>query len=266
LQAKLLDSFKAFLEISSSELPRERLGYFLIIVLEAQQPFGQGIFVGHVQGCQNLALDDGEIDLNLIQPTGMHGQRDRYGIGIHITQPRWKGTPMMGAASIHNPENSSGCLVRILGHNQVDELIESGNARVGSDASEDHAAEDVPGRMIGHSSLALVLEFDPLFVSRDCWQAGMAARQDLDRFLICREHIFIRSKPLTFPKPSVQVQDHAGPVHEVRVTREEPVAVAPRLEGILTEKTPQTAVAETSQAFFLGHHPVQVRYRESAER
>jgi hypothetical protein len=120
--------------------------------------------------------------------------------------------------------------------------------------------------MIGHGSLALVFEFDPLFISRDRWQAGMATSQDLDRFLICRKHILIRAEPLTFPKPGVQVQDYTGSAHELGVTWEKPVAVAPRLESTLAEKTSQTAVAETCQTLFLGHHPLQVCNREPTER
>jgi hypothetical protein len=120
--------------------------------------------------------------------------------------------------------------------------------------------------MVGYGSFPLVFEFDPLLIARDCRQAGMAASQDLDRFLVCRKDVFVRPKTLTFPKPSVQVQDHARSADELGVTREKPVAIAPRLESILAKKPGQAAVTETRQILFLGNHSVQVRDREAAER
>jgi hypothetical protein len=89
---------------------------------------------------------------------------------------------MMSTASIYNPENSPGRLVRRLSHHQVDKSIEGGNARIGSHSPEDLSAKDIPGRMVGHGPFALVFEFDPLFISRGCRQAGMAATQDLAWF------------------------------------------------------------------------------------
>jgi hypothetical protein len=120
--------------------------------------------------------------------------------------------------------------------------------------------------MVGYGSFPLVFEFDPLFISRNCRQAGMAASQDLDRFLVRRKHVFVRPKTLTFPKSSVQVQDHTRSADELGITREKPVAIAPGPESILTKKPGQAAVTETRQVLFLGNHSVQVRDRESAER
>ena len=173
---------------------------------------------------------------------------------------------MVSTASIHNPENSPRRLVRRLGHHQVNKLVEGGNASIGSHPSENLAPKDIPGCMVGHSSFPLVFEFDSLFISRARWQTRMATSQDLDRFLICRKHVFVRPKPLTFPKPSVQVQNHAGFADKLRVTREKPITVAPRLERILAKKPGQTTVTEVRQFLFLDNHSVQVRDREPAER
>jgi hypothetical protein len=120
--------------------------------------------------------------------------------------------------------------------------------------------------MVGHGSFPLVFEFDPLFISWDRWQAGMTASQDLDRLLIRRKHVFVRPKPLTLPKPSVQVQDHASFADELGVTREKPITIAPRLERMLTKESTQAAVAKVRQMLFLGDHSVQIRDREPAER
>jgi hypothetical protein len=63
--------------------PPKRTGGLLVMVLEGQQAlleFGEG---GEVIGREDLTLDDGEIDLNLVEPAGV----DR-GVDQHDRGPR----------------------------------------------------------------------------------------------------------------------------------------------------------------------------------
>ena len=53
------------------EAPLERLGRGLIVILEGEQPVlecGEGV---EIVRREDLLLDDGEVDLNLIEPAGM---------------------------------------------------------------------------------------------------------------------------------------------------------------------------------------------------
>lgn len=57
----------------SGELPLERLSQALVVTFELLQAPGECRQGGKVIGSKNLALDDGEIDFDLIEPTGVDG-------------------------------------------------------------------------------------------------------------------------------------------------------------------------------------------------
>ena len=50
----------------------ERSSDGIVAGLERGQPFADLIEVGEVVGGHDLALDDGEVDLGLVQPGGVH--------------------------------------------------------------------------------------------------------------------------------------------------------------------------------------------------
>jgi len=69
-------------EVTPSELPLERAGHGFVVPLEAQEPLlelGQG---AEVIGGQPLALEDREVDLDLVEPTGVHRRMHRDDRGI----------------------------------------------------------------------------------------------------------------------------------------------------------------------------------------
>ena len=57
----------------SGELPLEGLSQELVVTFELFQAPGESRQGGKVIGSKHLALDDGEIDFDLIEPTGMDG-------------------------------------------------------------------------------------------------------------------------------------------------------------------------------------------------
>lgn len=60
-------------KVISGELPLERLSQALVMTFELLQALGERRQGGKVIGSKNLALDDGEIDFDLIEPTGVDG-------------------------------------------------------------------------------------------------------------------------------------------------------------------------------------------------
>lgn len=51
-------------------------------MLEAKDAFGEGVQVGELGRFDGLALQDGEEDLDLVQPGGVDGQVDRCAFGL----------------------------------------------------------------------------------------------------------------------------------------------------------------------------------------
>ena len=58
----------------------ERLGDPAVVLLEGADPRGERGEVGEVVGRQRLALQDREVDLDLVQPRRVHGQVDQPGV------------------------------------------------------------------------------------------------------------------------------------------------------------------------------------------
>jgi len=66
------------LKVLASELPLERFGDRLVVALEFQQSFGHRGKVREIVRGEDLALNNGEIDLDLIEPTGMEGSVNQH--------------------------------------------------------------------------------------------------------------------------------------------------------------------------------------------
>jgi hypothetical protein len=63
-------------QVGAGEAPVERHGGLLVAALEAKQPLLDLDQVGEVVGGQDLALDDGEADLDLVEPGGVDAPAD----------------------------------------------------------------------------------------------------------------------------------------------------------------------------------------------
>ncbi len=86
----------SFGKVGAGELPLERHGGGLVAVLkgeEARLNLGQR---GEVIGREDFALDDGEVDFDLVEPRGMNGQVQQAELGPVALQavmdawPRWQ--------------------------------------------------------------------------------------------------------------------------------------------------------------------------------
>jgi len=63
-------------QVGSGELPFERRRELFVALLEGHQSALDRVEVGEVVRGEHLALDDAEVDLDLVEPTGMDGQVD----------------------------------------------------------------------------------------------------------------------------------------------------------------------------------------------
>ena len=103
-------------EVVSRESPIEGRGHGLVVLLEAQQSVLDVFDAGKVIGSECFALDDGEVDLNLVKPTGVGGTMDGNQVGKDLRQAPHAGLPAMRGAVIHDPEHAAGVAIRRLGH------------------------------------------------------------------------------------------------------------------------------------------------------
>ena len=73
-----------FVEVVASELPFEGLSRSCPVVLKVQKALGDSVEIGKIIGCQDLPLDDREIDFDLIEPTGMNRRMHERQAGVEI--------------------------------------------------------------------------------------------------------------------------------------------------------------------------------------
>src|SRR6266542_4772286 len=116
-------------QVAPRKGPLEWAGQGFIVALEGQQPVlhgGQGM---EVVRCQDLALDNGKVDLNLIEPTRMDGPVHQHEIRILPLQSFHGARATVSRAVVDDPEDTSGVAVRRHHHHMLDEAVERVDTR-----------------------------------------------------------------------------------------------------------------------------------------
>ncbi len=93
------------MEITARELPLERTSDRLIVVLEAEDASRQGLASGEVDRGEGFALEDREVDLDLVQPARVSGQVHENEVGEALVQPAGGTLAAMDGAAVHDPED-----------------------------------------------------------------------------------------------------------------------------------------------------------------
>jgi len=114
-----------------------------------------------IVGSEYFSLNDREIDLNLIDPTGMNWGVYQKGIGPAGSDAIDCFMSAMSRAVIHDPEDPLGGFVGFAAHDRGDEAIGGSNATLLFTVSEELGTVDVPSCQIGPSTLPEILVFNP---------------------------------------------------------------------------------------------------------
>jgi hypothetical protein len=232
-------------EVVPCESPIEGCGHLLVILLEAQQSVLDFRQAGEIIGGQRLALDDGEVDLNLVEPTGMDWAVNRNEIGKGLGQALHAWLPTMRRAVIHDPEHAACIAVGRLSHHLGNKATERFDTAGLLTTTEDFGTVYVERSQIGPCPTTLILMFDPGGAMRAWGQGGMRAYTRLNACLfIGREDKFIRVQASALPLPRVEVQNALSLELKLGVAREDPGAVLPWADRIFVQPAPYGAAAD----------------------
>src|SRR5216683_5293429 len=138
------ETLEQVIEVGLGELPLERGGDLLVVVLEGQQP---GFYLGEaaeVVGGQEFALYDGEVNFDLVDPGCVDGQVNQAQGGPLALEPAGCGLAAVTAAVIDHPVHMPGRLVGLGGHDLGDEPPERLDSSRGLAPAEDLRAVHVP--------------------------------------------------------------------------------------------------------------------------
>ena len=156
----------------------------VVTILERGESMFDLFQFGEVVGGQHFALDDGEDDLGLVEPGGVHG-------GVHhdrVGEPRGEAVGGLGAAVggavVDDPEDAFGGLVGFLAHDLLGQSHERLYAAAGCAAAVQAGLVDVVGGEVGQRPAAVVLVLDAHDPTLARGQGGVAAAAGLDGGLL----------------------------------------------------------------------------------
>ena len=108
----------------TGEFPFEGLSDSFIVGLKGEQALFDGGQRFEVVWGQDFALDDGEVDFDLIEPAGMNGTVDGNQARMFRLESGNAARPAMRGTIVDDPEDPARLAVRRLLHDLVDESIE----------------------------------------------------------------------------------------------------------------------------------------------
>ena len=112
---------------------------------------------------EDLSLNDREIDLHLIELTGVVRGVDEDGIGLLGAEAVGGSLAPMSGAVVHDPEDATCGLVGLLAHDFADEAFHRRDAILELASTEDLGAMDVPSRQVDPGTPRESIRVQPLW-------------------------------------------------------------------------------------------------------
>jgi hypothetical protein len=137
------------MQITAREGPFERFGGALVAGLEGHHvplQIGQTLEVG---GGEQLALNDREIHLDLIEPTGVNRGMNQDDVGPPGAEAVSGAPSTVAGAIVCNQEHAAGRAIRLLAHDLADQTMECRDAVLALTAAEQPGAMHVPRGEVG---------------------------------------------------------------------------------------------------------------------
>src|SRR6516162_686189 len=254
------------MQIFAGEGPPEGGGTTLVVGLESQQPLFELGQRTEVVGGENFSLNDRQVDLDLVEPTGMDRGVDQNGVGPLGAEPVGGLLPAMSRTIVHDPEDPAGGPIGRLVHDLADQSIHRPDTIFAFAAPEDFGAMDVPRCQVGPRTLPKILVLDSHRASGSRRQGRLFAAPGLHTGLfIRREHEVIDAQRAALPHPLVQVQDPAGLGRKLRIARENPAAMLPGTQRIAAQPAPQSGTADLGNQSLSDNVPADFRERQAGQ-
>ena len=254
-------------KVVTREVPIEGIGGAHEESLEVADALAHRLEVREVVWGEGLPLQDREVDFNLVEPAGMDGEHDPGRIGKLIAESLGERGGTVRTTLIHDPEYPTCGRVGFSGHDVSDKTIKRGLSVGCFDTPRDLRSVHIQGSQVGPGSTSFVFMFDPLTPPVGPDLGRMKSDSGLNaRLLICRDHVFVRTKTPPLPKPLVKVQDRGRPLEKERIPRPDPRPTPPGLEGIGIENSPDRGPTDRLDVLLGDHDPLNIRHVQAAQR
>ena len=209
-----------------------------------------------------FSLDDGEVDLDLVQPGGVHRGMHHDRVRVLLGQPVDRGLATVGGSVVDNPEHPiGGCK----GWWLMTVGLVGGTVRCRWWARSGRtpwrgARHRRPGRRSAPPAAVVVARVDPHRAGLAGRERGVAATPGLDGgLLVGRDHIIVAPQWFPVPHPVVEVEHSRGFGGEVGIGDEDPRPVRPGFRG-----RPRTASGAPSPSRWTRRSPAATAWRASS--
>src|SRR3984893_1306468 len=151
----------------------------------------------------------------------------------------------MGRAIVHDPENTTGVVIRRPCHHLLDESIKGRDAIVRFAAAKDSGSVDVQRRDVGPGAATEVFMLDMHGSARAATRRDVFAAASLNaRCFIGGDDELVILQRRALPLSGIQIQYAPGLGGEVWVAREYPTAMVPGPNGVFMQPAPKHAAAD----------------------
>ena len=189
-------------KVAPSEGPPKGLGDALVALLESEQAVLELGQRTEVVRSQNLALDDREVDLDLVEPARMDRGVNQDEVGPAAAEALGGFGATVRGAVVDDPEDAARPPVRLLCHDLCDQPLEGSNTGLGFATAEDLGAVDIPGGEVSPRAGALILVLDEHRAMRLGRKGEVDPEASLDAgFFVGRKHVIVRPqrRPCQWP-------------------------------------------------------------------
>lgn len=213
--------------------------------MEVEQTHGKLVEAGEVVGGEDFSLHDGEVDLDLVEPTGVYGTVDERQAREHLLESEDGGRAPVRTPIINDPEDAAGIVVWRAGHDLFHQAIEWRDAGSYFAAAKNAGVMDIESGDICPGTAAIVFVLDEHGTIRRGWKRGMVAPPGLNAGLfVGRDDVFVTLEGFAIPATGIQIQYSASLDGKGGITWKDPAAVTPRTNGILMEPPPDGAARD----------------------
>jgi hypothetical protein len=255
------------IEVAASIGPFEGFGRLFVAQLEFKECRFEFIERNEIAGGEQFALDDREVDFDLVEPAGVNRGVDEYQVRPTGAQAVACGLATVDGGVVDDPEDAASGTVRLLRHKLGNQAIESRAARLALTAAEQLGPLDIPGGEIGPGTDASIFVFDIDRSAGSGRQSRVLASPRLNaRLFIGGDDKIALAERLTAPLAMIEVQDWTGFGCKQRIAREYPTAMPPRPQSILAQPAPEGCAADLRDDALGDHFAPQVRDRPVRQR
>ena len=211
-------------------------------------------------------MDDGEVNFDLIEPTGVNWSVDLDRIGIPLCKPFDGRFASVGRTVVGNPEDPGRGTIGFLLHDEVDQTMEGLDPGTAFAQSKEFRSSNIPRGHVRYGPTAFIFKLNASRSARTRWQARVNPLSGLNAgFFIRADHVVLRPQRHTVPDALVQIENGRRFGEEVGIAWENPASKRPRLDGVGVQPAPDGGATDGSHNALLDSLACNVRMTKSRQ-